>query len=343
MVLILSLAASCSRPPAAKVAKEEPLPPAKNRLLFAGDVMLCRDIGREIRKSGNPALPFVKLAPLLSSADIAFINLESPFAENGPRGEQGLVFRARPETVAGLVLAGINIVSTANNHARDCGEHGIAFTIDLLRRNHIEPVGTAESEEKAHQGVILIRHGVRFGFLGYTYDQSNGNWHDVDNRIAVADPAVMEQDVHNLLQRADVVIVSMHHGFEYWKRPSPQQVEFAHRAIDAGAVLVVGHHPHVTQPVEHYRNGVIFYSLGNFVFDQFQRVETQRGTIADVVFSGHAISTAGTIPVRILLDGPELEPVPALKSHAAPESQPKGKRNVPATLMTAQPAVSSLR
>ncbi len=293
--------------------------------------MLCREVGRQIRAANNPALPFVKLAPLLSSADITFINLESPFADKGPRGEAGLIFRAHPETVAGLVLAGVDVVSTANNHARDCGDHGVAFTIDLLRTHQMEPVGTAATEEEVHRGVVLTRRGIRFGFLGYTYDQSNGNWHDVDKRIALADPVIMEQDVHEMKRRADVVIVSMHNGIEYMKRPSPKQIEFAHRAIDAGAALVVGHHPHVVQPVERYHDGVIFYSLGNFIFDQFQRIETQHGIIADVHFSGSAIASAQSISVRIAHDGPEVE-----SSAPAPK-----KRQVP--LMTALPAASLAR
>jgi gamma-polyglutamate biosynthesis protein CapA len=303
-----------------------------NRLLFAGDVMLCRDVGRRIRETKDPAHPFEKIAPLLASGDITFVNLESPFADKGPRGEEGLIFRAHPETIEGLVLAGVDVASTANNHARDCGDAGVGYTIAWLREHHVEPVGTGETPEKAHAGVVLERHGIRFGFLGYTYDQSNGNWHDVDQRVAVLDVATMQRDVAALSKKADVVIVSMHNGFEYQKRPSPQQVAFAHAAIDAGARLVIGHHPHVTQPVESYGHGVIFYSLGNFVFDQFQRVETQHGEIAEVIFRGKELTGTNVIPVRISRDGPEVETPP-------PVSPAKDKR--PAPPRTEQPAVSA--
>jgi poly-gamma-glutamate capsule biosynthesis protein CapA/YwtB (metallophosphatase superfamily) len=278
-----------------------------NRLLFAGDVMLCRDVGRRMRETKDPAHPFVKIAPLLASADLTFINLESPFADKGPRGEEGLIFRARPEMVEGLVLAGVDVASTANNHARDCGDYGVGFTIAWLRAHHIEPTGTGETAEKAHDGVVLERHGVRFGFLGFTYDQSNGNWHDVDPRVALLDQAAMQRDVAALLKKADVVIVSMHNGNEYQKQPNPKQIEFAHAAIDAGATLVIGHHPHVTQPSERYGRGVIFYSLGNLIFDQYQRVETQHGEIAEVIFAGKDITRTNVIPVRITRDGPEVE------------------------------------
>jgi poly-gamma-glutamate capsule biosynthesis protein CapA/YwtB (metallophosphatase superfamily) len=310
---MIVLCGGCSRQPApqvepAQASADQAAALPVNRLLFGGDVMLCRDVGRRIRETKDPTHPFVKIAPFLSSADLTFVNLESPFADKGPRGEEGLIFRARPETIAGLVLAGVDVASTANNHTRDCGDHGVLYTIDWLRQHQIEPVGTGETPEQAHAGVVLERHGIRFGFLAYTFDQSNGNWHDVDWRVAMLDIPTMQQDVAALLKKADVVIVSMHDGWEYQPKPSPEQVVFAHAAIDAGATLVIGHHPHVTQPMEHYGRGVIFYSLGNFVFDQFQRVETQHGEIAEVVFAGKDITRAGVISIRITRDGPELEP-----------------------------------
>jgi len=209
--------------------------------------------------------------------------------------------------IAGLQLAGIAIASTANNHARDCGPHGVEFTIRWLSLNGIAPVGTGESEAKAHAGVVLVRNGIRLGFLAYTYDQSNGNWRDRDPRIALADSAIACRDITALRKRCDVVIVSMHHGIEYMPTPTKAQIEFAHAAIDAGAALVIGHHPHVVQPKEIYHGGVIFYSLGNFVFDQYQRQATQQGEIAEVDLMNGVILLAGTWPVRITETGPQLE------------------------------------
>ncbi len=116
----------------------------------------------------------------------------------------------------------------------------------------------------------------------------------------------MVEDVKGLGKRCDVVIVSMHAGFEYQPQPNAQQRQFARAAIDAGAAMVVGHHPHVTQPVEVYGNGVIFYSLGNLAFDQFQRKETQRGLIADVRFEGDRLSTYSMIPVDIVRTVPKV-------------------------------------
>jgi poly-gamma-glutamate synthesis protein (capsule biosynthesis protein) len=278
-----------------------------NRLIFAGDVMFSRAVRREILGEHDSSLPFRKIAPLLEAADITFVNLESPFSDEGPYLEGGLVFHAAPQMIEGLKLAGVNIASTANNHARDCGGHGVEFTIKWLRSHGIRPVGSAESEPAAHAGVVMARNGVRFGFLGYTYDQKNGNWKDLDARIALADPQVMARDVAALRKRCDVVIVSMHNGVEYQARPSAAQIAFAHAAIEAGAKLVIGHHPHVVQPSEKYRGGLIYYSLGNFVFDQYQREATQHGEIVQVSFLGREILETHVMNVRITPSGPELE------------------------------------
>lgn len=269
--------------------------------------MLSRGVRRQILSAHDPALPFRKIAPLMRAADIAFVNLESPFSDQGPYHQHGLIFHAAPETIAGLNLAGIAIASTANNHARDCGSHGVEFTVAWLRSHGITPLGSSESEAITHRGVILERKGVRFGFLGYTFDQANGNWQDTDNRIAVADIGTMSRDIDLLRKRADVVIVSVHNGIEYAPKPSQAQIAFAHAAIAAGATLVIGHHPHAVEPIEHYQNGVIVYSLGNFVFDQYQRVATQHGEIVEVCFSGNKIASMRTIPVRITPGGPEVE------------------------------------
>jgi poly-gamma-glutamate capsule biosynthesis protein CapA/YwtB (metallophosphatase superfamily) len=282
----------------------QPLP--VTRMLLGGDVMLSRYVGAVARQRADPAWPLHDVAGLFSAADIAFVNLEAPFSDRGRRVESGMVFKAEPEMIEALRAAGIDIVSTANNHARDCGRYGIEFTLRWLAKNGIETVGTAPTAELAHQGTILERNQVGFGFLAYTYDQSNGNHADRDDRVAMMDVDQMTSDVESLLKRCDVVIVSMHAGIEYQQKPNAQQRTFAHAAIDAGASMVVGHHPHVTQPVEAYKKGVVFYSLGNLAFDQFQRRETQRGYVADVRFIGKRLAGYGVIPVDIVHTAPRI-------------------------------------
>jgi poly-gamma-glutamate synthesis protein (capsule biosynthesis protein) len=286
---------------------EHPAPdPVVTHLILGGDVMLSRHVARVAREKRDPAFPLRDLAPVLQAADIAFVNLESPFSDRGAVVERGMIFKAEPEMIAALELAGVDVVSTANNHARDQGSHGVEFTLDWLERHQIAVAGTGSSAEAAHAGVVIERNGIKFGFLGYTYDQSNGNHTDTDDRVAVMDVSRMREDVGKLAARADAIIVSMHAGVEYSPKSNAQQVAFARAAIDAGASVVVGHHPHVTQPWERYGQGVIFYSLGNLVFDQFQRVETQRGALADIVFEGPRLARASLLPVEIVGTAPRL-------------------------------------
>ena len=316
---------SCSPPQRPQQPRAERHGPALNRLVFAGDVMFSRAVRRQIVTARDPALPFRKIAPLLSAADIAFVNLESPFSDRGLYYETGLIFHAPPEAIAGLNLAGVTLASTANNHARDCGPHGVEFTVAWLRSHGIEPLGSSESEARTHEGIVLVRHGIRFGFLGYTFDQNNGNWRDTDPRIAMADPKALCRDIAALKTRADIVIVSMHHGIEYQPLPSRAQIAFAHAAIDAGAVLVIGHHPHVIQPEEDYHGGRIFYSLGNLVFDQYQREATQHGEIIQVSFVGTSILATHTLYVQITPTGPELESPPQprqIQKEKSPAAKP---------------------
>jgi poly-gamma-glutamate synthesis protein (capsule biosynthesis protein) len=280
-----------------------PLPAV--RLLFGGDAMLARHVGKLARVKRDPAWPWRGVAARFAAADIACVNLESPFSDRPRWSVANMIFQAGQEMVEGLVAAGVDVVSTANNHARDGGARGIEFTLDWLKRHGIAAAGTGRNEEEAHAGAILERGGTRFGFLAYTYDQSNGNHARADARVAVMDVERMRRDVTGLLARAHVAVVLMHAGNEYAPQPESRQREFARAAIDAGVKLVVGHHPHVAQEAESYRGGAIFYSLGNFIFDQFQRAETQRGLVAEAVFRGrrleqvrlHAIQIRATAPV----------------------------------------------
>lgn len=297
-----ALAVSCRPNPEARPVPLEP----STRLVFGGDVMLSRHVGRLARMRRDPAYPFRDLAPYTSAADIAFLNLESPFSDRGARVEKGMIFKAEPEMVEGLVLAGVDVVSTANNHARDRRSYGLEYTVSWLERHNIAAVGTGRSESAARAGAVLTRNGVRFGFLAYTYDQLNGNYPKTDPRVAMLDVDTMREDVAAMARRADVIVVSMHAGAEYVPKPNSQQVRFAHAAIDAGVDLVIGHHPHVVQPAEVYGHGVIVYSLGNLAFDQFQRKETQQGRLAEAVLKGKRLERVTLLDVDIVKTVPRL-------------------------------------
>ena len=200
--------------------------------MFGGDVMLARAVADAAHRKNDWTSPMRDIADLFSKADIAFVNLESPFWDKKPIGNSELIFRAEPEAIAALKLAGIDVVSTANNHARDCYDQGVGFTLHWLKQNGIAVAGSGEDSAAAHSGAVLERNGWRFGFLGYTFDQSNGNHPDIDPRIAVLDVEQMRRDVASMRRRAEVIIVSMHAGAEYWTHTHPIQIAFAHAAIE---------------------------------------------------------------------------------------------------------------
>ena len=236
-----------SRSPRPREERPAPLPPT--RIVLGGDVMLSRNVGRLARAARDPAWPFRRLAHLLSRADIAFVNLEAPFSDRGRPAEHGMIFRAAPEMIAGLRLAGVDVVSLANNHVRDCGDYGLEFTLGWLAGNAIAAAGAGSSEAAAHNGAVVERNGVRFGFLAYTYDQLNGIHADSDVRVALLDVRRMQEDVARLRSRAGVIIVSMHAGDEYRPGPNSAQVQFARAAIDAGNWHVLRPTPAVPNPV----------------------------------------------------------------------------------------------
>src|SRR5689334_2257241 len=191
--------------PWSRTAEQSAPEPARTRIILGGDVMLSRHVGRLARARHDPAFPLRDLAPVLQAADIAFVNLESPFSDRGSVVERGMICKAEPEMIAALELAGIDVVSTANNHARDQGSHGVEFTVDWMRNHRIAVAGTGGSPEEAHAGTILECNGIRFGFLAYTYDQSNGNHSDMDERIAVMDIGRMREDLQRLATHADAI------------------------------------------------------------------------------------------------------------------------------------------
>lgn len=263
--------------PSQKTKRETPLPittrkETKNISLIAvGDVMLAREVNYLSNKNSNTYWPFVNVGNFLKSADITFANLESPFGNKCPTSHSGTVFCADATQVEGLVQSGIDIVSVANNHAGDQGVEGISFTNKILEENGIKAVGYGKAE------IVKIRD-TSFGFLAYNnvYPNTPG--------IAWATKDLIQTDVENLAAKTDVVLVSFHWGNEYTTKLTDSQKIFAHSAIDAGADVIIGHHPHWVQEIKEYKGKPIFYSLGNFVFDQMWSQKTREGLAIKIFF-----------------------------------------------------------
>jgi len=285
-------------PPPAPTAPPPPEPP-EITLLGVGDILLGRQLGPMMAAADDYTLPMLQIGAYIAAADITFGNLEGPFCDKGPYPANGMIFRFRPAALESLTRAGFDAVSVANNHFGDAGEACMEFSLDHLRASRIAAVGAGRGFEAAHTAAILGRKGVRFAFLGYTYaarsDQPESKGVVVPGRNAEQ----VRRDVAAAHERADVVIVSLHDGAEYTQRVARETEEFARTAIEAGATAVFGHHPHVPQRVEQYRDGWIFYSLGNFVFQQNSPPATRTALMARLTFSGSELARAEAVPVVI--------------------------------------------
>lgn len=272
--------------------------------IAVGDIMLARHVGRRMITAGNWNLPFLKTASFLKSADITFANLESPFDEGGQKIFAGMVFGADPQSVSGLTTAGIDIISLANNHFGNQGRSGMIYTFQLLAQNGIEFVGAGENSTKAHEAKILDVKGLKIAFLAYDgVDSTPQSYVAGPNFPGLAkwDINQLKKDIENAKKlKPDLLVVSMHAGNEYVYQPRQDKIDFARSAIDASADLIIGHHPHSIQMIEKYKGKLIFYSLGNFVFDQMWSEKTKEGLVVKLTFVGDDIKTLDLIPVYIV-------------------------------------------
>jgi poly-gamma-glutamate capsule biosynthesis protein CapA/YwtB (metallophosphatase superfamily) len=271
-----------------------PVPPAdpavrttaRVTLGAVGDVLMHDAVKRSAAVHGarSPdagfAWLFEPIADLLAAPDLTFANLETPIAPKSNQGARPFVFDAPPAVLGALVRAGVDLVSFANNHAFDQGRPGFLETIDEVTRAGLVPVGVGPAP-RASGPVHREVNGLRLAFLGYAHffnqDGNDCPPARADGprcvQAALLDRARAIEDVRAAATEADAVVVSLHWGDEYQLQPRAEDVALARRLADAGALVVIGHHPHVLQPIELYRRAdgrwaVIVYSLGNFVSNQ---------------------------------------------------------------------------
>lgn len=241
-----------------------------------GDIMLgdlpCNigfGVSSMIEKRGS-LFPFEQCTEILKKGDIVFGNLEVVLSKYDMAEDPfpSIVLRGQPESAEGLSAAGFNILSLANNHIMQHGRRAVDETIDTLKRYGIEIIGLEISEKAIKNSVIIEKKGIKFGFLGYNQRPQQ---YFVDSPLYVAGhPEIILNDIKELKKNADIIIVSLHWGDEFIDYPSIEQAVLAHKIIDSGANIILGHHPHILQGIETYGNGIIAYSLGNFIFDMNQ-------------------------------------------------------------------------
>ena len=269
LALLASLGA-CGR---SRAAAPPPEPP-RLTLVAVGDILMHQDVKAAAAQSpgGFPAL-WADLVPLFQGADVAFGNLETPVAP--ATGRPGVPFQFNaPEGLPGALRAsGFTVLSTANNHAFDQGPKGVAETLERLRAQQLVALGSGEDRARAEALQVVACRGFRVAFLGFT------DLFNLDLNRRADQPWVRPLDLEPALAavrdaraQADLVVVSVHWGNEYQRQPTRRQRELARALVGAGCDLVLGHHPHVLQPVEALeagdRRGLVAYSLGNFISNQ---------------------------------------------------------------------------
>lgn len=275
------------------------------RLYAVGDINLGRRLAKERLLHGDTLYPFLALHDSLAAADITFGNLESPIApDSSAKPDSEGVFTAPPAAAAALARAGFDIVSTANNHAWDGGPAAVEETMRQLTRAGVRFVGSGFGRDMAEQPVILERRGWRVAFFAatrawnpapYAFHQHAGaDW------VAWGDTAWIFPAIRAIKTsgRADLVVVSLHGGVQYVDTEPQHMQELERGLVDAGADLVLAHHPHVLQPVVWYKHTPIVQSLGNFVFLQDDPWTRLSAILRVVVIPGRRMRLSA-IPVRV--------------------------------------------
>jgi poly-gamma-glutamate synthesis protein (capsule biosynthesis protein) len=270
------------------------------RLIACGDIALCRGVENTLIEKGLEGVVSAEVLPTLGCGDLFLGNVECPVTDHPkPNWEYFQTLKASMAVGPALQSLGLDAVSIANNHIADYGKDGLRETISLLDNLGIAWSGAGWSQEKALHPLIIERNGLSLGILSLAQPEISAStrlgWGAgvLEEKSAIA---AMEK----LAGRVDIAIAYLHFGIEFAEFPAPSQIRLSRALIDAGAKLVLGHHPHVPQGWEWYKDGFIAYSLGNFIFDMqpgphpFSRL----GLVVQAEFAGRALKEVTIIPVE---------------------------------------------
>jgi len=325
------------------------------KLYAVGDVVVDRE---------DPESLFALVKPVFDEADIRFCQLEGPISDKKGRlvpGGWGPPL-CEPKSIKGLTYAGFNVISFASNNSLDFGPEICLETIDRLRQNGMQVIGAGKDIAEARKPAILSVKGTRVGFLGYCsvvfkgyeagpskpgiaplrawthYDQVEreqpGTPPEIISWPYPMDVEAMAEDIKKLRSQADVVVVSFHWGIHFAPRTiAMYQPIVAHAAIDAGADVILGHHPHILKGVEVYKGKVIFYSINMFGFDVTELIDPPRMFLARKLYNFEPDpeyplypfhpDAKMTILVKCLISGKQIKQVSFLPAFINKQNQPE--------------------
>ena len=278
-------------------------------IIATGDTMLGSWVEQVIADSGYH-YPFKHLQSYVKDADIFFTNLEAPFGTTGTPFTKAYTFRVNPDLVNVLLAGGINLVSLANNHTMDYGWECLQETITLLNKHQIGYAGAGKNVIEARKPLIMEVQGKKIGFLAYSLTFPEEFW-ATDTSAGTCFPyeQYVFQDVSGLKEKTDLVIVSCHWGQELRPTPKDYQILLAHQLIDKGADIVIGHHPHIVQGIEFYKDKLIAYSLGNFIFGSYSNNATE-SMLLKVFWEPDGVMKFQIMPISVYNKEVEFQPIP---------------------------------
>ena len=248
----------------------------------------------------EPESIYGDLLPLIQSSDLSIVNLEAPLSDRGiPACKSGAVFKGEKKDINGLLAAHFDAVTLANNHIFDYGVQAFQDTLDILDTNSIKYTGAGMSPEKAHTPLLVDVRGIKIGIINFSEGE--------DLTSAENGPGVMGWDIdmvirkiRSLKDQVSLIIVICHCGIEYIPFPPPYVAEAFQKMAEAGADLVIGHHPHVPQGISFHRNIPICHSLGNFVFFQETDLKFRKlGYMVMVKIKNNALISLEPVPYKI--------------------------------------------
>ena len=298
------------------------------RISFTGDIIMHIPVKTSARShnvidnvsktsSNNGGYDFLyhRIKDSLKQSEIVVGNMEFPVSP--PFESKPKVFNSSPDAIRGMKWAGFSMVTIANNHILDQGNQGVLNTMLFLKQNNMDYIGVGADETAARAGIVKTVHGIRIGFICYTgylnyprpkkQAEYHLNW--------LYDNEELRRDIEDIKKRCDYLIMVAHTGVEYMTIPRDRDVELYRNCINWGVDLVVGHHPHLLQPMEEVtaddgRTCYIFYSLGNFISNQ--------GTRSVSYFDGAPLSTRDSIIVSCILKRSEKDKRPVVRFDLVP-------------------------
>jgi len=289
-----------TEPPTTSTTSTTEKAPQSLTVAAGGDVQGDRLVGKYIDAHGGAAA-LAKVKPYLQTADLAFVNLEGPVSDKGTKlAWKEYTFRSRLALASGLAAAGVDVVSMANNHAVDCGQTALLDTIARLDKVGIAHAGAGDDISAARAAAIVDTPAGKVAVLAFTDKYASGFAAGTDRPgvATISDGKKVLAAIAAADKKADFVIVSFHWGTEYTSQAASYQRALAHKAIDAGADLILGHHPHVIQGLEVYHDKLIAYSLGDFLFDHRSRA-TGEAFVLRVTLHPTGPPVARIIPVYL--------------------------------------------